>query len=129
MEKKRLHPTIIKFKQFVKNHPQLIKEVRSGKSTWQELYEEWYLLGEDDPRWESSHSSENDTKEKEMELKLDFIKPLMEKIKNIDLDQVQNLIGSLNDALGTLQGLIQQGNQLQDKPHETKAHPFSFRQD
>ena len=49
---KNLHPSVIKFKEFVKNNPALIKEVRNGNSTWQEMYEDWFLLGEEDNRWE-----------------------------------------------------------------------------
>ncbi len=51
MTNKVLHPSIESFKVFVKNHPRVMEEVRSGKLTLQELYEEWFLLGEDDTRW------------------------------------------------------------------------------
>ena len=42
MAKKNLHPSVQKFKGFVKDHPELIQEVRKGNTTWQELYEDWY---------------------------------------------------------------------------------------
>ena len=29
----------------------MVHEVRSGNKTWQQFYEEWYLLGEEDPIW------------------------------------------------------------------------------
>ena len=53
MTEKKLHPSVLQFKEFVKNNPKIIQEVRKGKATWQELYEDWYLLGEDDSRWET----------------------------------------------------------------------------
>ena len=34
------------FKAFLKKHPSLVYEVRRGIYTWQEVYEDWYLLGE-----------------------------------------------------------------------------------
>ena len=40
MTNKVLHPSIESFKIFVKNHPRVMEEVRSGKLTLQELYEE-----------------------------------------------------------------------------------------
>ena len=40
------------FKSFVRKYPGLKNDVRSGKSTWQSIYEEWYLYGEDDSQWE-----------------------------------------------------------------------------
>ena len=40
------------FKEFVRSHPGLKDEVSSGKSTWQNLYETWYLYGSDDGEWD-----------------------------------------------------------------------------
>ena len=40
------------FKQFVRKYPGLREEVRAKRTTWQMLYEEWYLYGEDDSQWE-----------------------------------------------------------------------------
>ncbi|MGL4372471.1 MAG: spore coat protein YlbD, partial [Turicibacter sp.] len=40
------------FKKFVRLYPGLRDEVRSGRATWQSLYEEWYLYGEEDSQWE-----------------------------------------------------------------------------
>lgn len=40
------------FKKFVRKYPGLKYDVRSGNVTWQSIYEEWYLYGEDDSQWE-----------------------------------------------------------------------------
>ena len=40
------------FKQFVRKYPGLKYDVRNGKATWQSIYEEWYLYGEEDSQWE-----------------------------------------------------------------------------
>ena len=40
------------FKKFVRKYPGLKYDVRSGKATWQSIYEEWYLYGEEDSPWE-----------------------------------------------------------------------------
>jgi outer membrane protein assembly factor BamD (BamD/ComL family) len=62
MNQKKLHPSVLKFKEFVKNNPKLIQEVRQEKATWQELYEDWYLLGEDDERWKTvENNKKNDS--------------------------------------------------------------------
>ncbi len=29
-----------------------LKSVRNGENTWQNLYEDWYLLGPEDRKWE-----------------------------------------------------------------------------
>ena len=49
--KRALHPSVQQFKEFVNHHPKMVHEVRNGHKTWQQFYEEWYLLGEEDPIW------------------------------------------------------------------------------
>ena len=39
-----LHPSVQQFKEFVNHHPKMVHEVRSGHKTWQQFYEEWYLV-------------------------------------------------------------------------------------
>ncbi|HAX73282.1 MAG TPA: hypothetical protein DCY20_07145 [Firmicutes bacterium] len=39
------------FKLFVRDYPGLREEVRSGRATWQSLFEEWYLYGPEDGQW------------------------------------------------------------------------------
>lgn len=49
---KTLHPKVKEFKEFVRNHPKIVKEVRNGNANWQDLFEDWYLLGEEDSTWD-----------------------------------------------------------------------------
>lgn len=134
MTQKKLHPSVIKFKEFVKNNPSIIQEVRSGKATWQELYEDWYLLGEDDKRWETIGVETNEEGKKESESKGDFMSNIMGMFKKMDANQMQGHLNNLSQALGAVQGLISQfqGNNPaggQVKPPEGPPNPFSFRQD
>ena len=46
------------FKEFVKKHPLVKQKVLNGEKTWQQLYEDYVILGE---------SSFDDEKEKEVE--------------------------------------------------------------
>ncbi len=129
---KNLHPSVIKFKEFVKNNPSLIKEVRNGNSTWQELYEDWYLLGEEDNRWKTLGDKRNSSTEKEVEKKGDWVSTILGSIQKMDPDQIQHYINNLSQALGAIQGVISQfqGNQLkQVTPKIEHKHPFSFRKD
>ncbi len=50
------------FKQFIKKHPLLKQEVLSKRKTWQELYEEYVLLGEEE--FESYKKKEEAVEEK-----------------------------------------------------------------
>ncbi|MED4203344.1 YlbD family protein [Neobacillus mesonae] len=135
MTQKKLHPSVLKFKEFVKNNPTLIQEVRKGNSTWQELYEDWYLLGEDDKRWESIGTESKAEPDSSTESsKGDFMSNIVGMFKNMDANQMQSHLNNLSQAVGAIQGLLAQfqgsgggGNPV--NPPEGPKNPFSFRQD
>jgi hypothetical protein len=134
MTQKKLHPSVLQFKEFVKNNPKIIQEVRQGKSTWQELYEDWYLLGEEDSRWETSGTANNSDTESGSEEKGDWMSTIVGMVKKMDPNQMQSHINNLSQALGAIQGVISQfqGNNPTAgsvKPSEGPKHPFVFRKD
>jgi hypothetical protein len=133
MAGKELHPSVKKFKEFVKGKPKLIQEVRDGKATWQELYEEWYLLGEEDERWdpylEGGKAKEKTT---ESEKEGDWMSKMMNVIKGMDPDQIQGQIHNISQAIAAVQGVLAQftGSQASSGPRkEGSRHPFEFRKD
>ena len=136
MTHKKLHPSVLKFKEFVKNNPKMIQEVRKGNATWQELYEDWYLLGEDDKRWEniSGEDIQPVKSDRDTDSKSDLMSNVVGMLKKMDPNQLQSHLQNLSQALGAVQGLISQFQQnnpaaSQTKPSEGPKHPFSFRQD
>ena len=86
MSNKKLHPSVQKFKDFVKAHPKLVLEVRKGRKNWQEIYEDWYLLGEDDPKWEpflpDHYSKRGSETIQKTPSKNDIVQQLMMYLKN-----------------------------------------------
>jgi hypothetical protein len=123
LAEKKLHPSVKRFKQFVKDHPHLIEQVRSGKTTWQKVYEDWTVLGEDDDFWENADYDQKGGKE----LKLDFLQPYLEKLKKMDVDQIQGYIGKISETLELIQGFLK--SEGQPGQGEGKNRPFSFRKD
>ncbi|MEK4970524.1 YlbD family protein [Cytobacillus sp. FSL R7-0696] len=134
MAQKQLHPTVERFKSYVKKNPSVLKEVRSGKKSMQQLYEEWYLLEDDeqDVRDQKSDSSETTTENKQ-----DWINQVMGTVKNMDVNQVQGYITNMSQALGAIQGVLSQfqggattsksstkSNSIAQKPN-----PFAFKKD
>ncbi|WP_409292078.1 YlbD family protein [Peribacillus sp. SCS-37] len=123
--------SIEKFKAFVKGHPKLVTEVRKGRLNWQGIYEEWFLLGEDDAKW-TEFSEGPPAVSSEKESKSDLVSTLMSTIKNMDMDQIQSHISSLSQALSAVQGLL---TQFQGTPEETAKtetkppNPFAYRRD
>jgi len=103
------------FKEFVRSHPGLRDEVSSGKSTWQNLYETWYLYGSEDGQWgqykpESSTSdSENPTVKTEVvDSRSDLSGPEMvaqafEYLQKIDIDKVQKTMGTFQQFIQIFQ--------------------------
>ncbi|MBY0120825.1 YlbD family protein [Bacillus sp. S/N-304-OC-R1] len=134
MTKKELHPTVVQFKEFVKKNPKIVLEVREGRSSWQELYEDWYLLGEEDSKWESFRSDaqpENKTEEK----KTDWMSNIFNSVKRMDPNQVQGYITNLNQALAAIQGVISQfqgssnPGQKPSNVNQPPSNPFTFKKD
>ncbi|WP_400247021.1 YlbD family protein [Niallia sp. JL1B1071] len=139
MANKELHPSVEEFKAFVKANPKILKEARSGKVTLQELYEDWYLLGPDDARWDGLRvgASEASTKKEDETTsnRTVWMSTIVDTLKNMDQNQIQGYLANLNQALGTIQGVITQfspnsGSSGSSAPTEQKpSGPFSFRKD
>lgn len=134
MTVKKLHPSIVKFKEFVRNHPKLIQSVRNGEKTWQQFYEEWYLLGESDEIWNAYREDNNQTMAatKENGESTNFMGQMISLIKNIDMDQVQYHISNVTNAIGSVQQVMQQfkgTSAAQTKPTEQQNNPFFFQKD
>lgn len=143
-----LHPSVQKFKQFVQLHPLIINEVREGKKTWQDFYEEWVILGENHENWEQyklegkdenieRQTAEEEKKEAANEEKSsgqssEVLTHLVGLIKNMNFDDIQRHMSQLNGLLSNVQQLIGifQGGAKQNQmhqPHEQPHDPFSFR--
>lgn len=105
--------TIEPFKAFVKKHPGLLDEVKKGKWTWKELYEEWQIFGENDQRWE--RYKQND----ETKTEHGFL-GIFAKMKNINLQDVQKNIVELKELVQTIQQLI---HEIQ--PHENQYTKYN----
>ena len=102
------------FRAFVSKHPLLKEEVRSNRFTWQNVYEEWVLYGEEDESWKKYEKKEaveapvnnpiieenNSTPQENSTVNLDSIKSIMNYVQKINPD-------SLNKTLNTVQKVIQ----------------------
>lgn len=98
------------FRNFVSRYPKLRDDVRSGKRTWQNIYEEWVLYGEHDPQWQQ-YRSDVDPNQETANNNTQYQQPnqqsLNDSIKNI-LSYVQKINpDSLNKTLNTIQKVIQ----------------------
>ena len=92
------------FKIFVSKYPLLRDEVRNNKMTWQNIFEEWSLYGENDEYWKKYKKEEeiqlDASTAKDSTVNLDSIKSIVNYVQKINPD-------SLNKTLNTVQKVIQ----------------------
>ena len=88
------------FKEFIKRHPLLKQDVLAKKRTWQELYEDYVLLGEeaftDDAEVVEEAKAEVKKKESSTE---DLVKNIIGYVKKINPDQVTKTVTSIQKVL------------------------------
>ncbi|WP_026692157.1 YlbD family protein [Peribacillus kribbensis] len=124
--------SIEQFKLFVKKYPGLVQEVRKGRQTWQDIYEEWFLLGEEDPKWDEYSAAPAKTSAKEeKDSKSDLVSTLFSAIKNMDMEQIQTHISSLSQAISAVQGILTQFQSNPENAEKPKQppNPFALRKD
>lgn len=89
------------FKGFVKAHPLLKQEVYSKRKTWQQLYEEYVILGEEmledgNEEKKSKDSKGDDAKSSSTE---DLIKTIVGYVKKLDPDSITKTVTSIQKVL------------------------------
>ncbi|HEY4602394.1 MAG TPA: spore coat protein YlbD [Cerasibacillus sp.] len=125
----KIDPSVKEFKAFINKHPRLIANIRKTGRSWQEYYEKWVLLGEDDVYWEKFKQPklEEVTKGKKSEI----FTQIMNLTNQIDFDKVQQQVSQLNKTLSTVQQLINQYKRQHDPtPRQPGPHQmFNFFRD
>ncbi len=95
------------FKEFVRGHPLLKYEVRDQKLSWQNIYEEWDLLGGNDPSWEKY------AEKKEEVLKSvkgqETLRNLIDYVKKINPDNVSKTLNNVGKITSLLTGITTGG--------------------
>ena len=90
------------FKEFVKKNPILIKYVDSNEMTWQKFYEMYDLYGDDNSVWDKYLES-NKTNSISDITKTSAFTDFIAFLKTINLDSLQEGIGSIQRVLGVFQ--------------------------
>lgn len=106
------------FKEFVKKNPSLLKFVREEKMTWQKFYEIYDLYGESNDIWNEYIKKEEIVTTTSSIGMLDVLNWL----KTINLDKMQESISSVQRVLGVLEDLGTNNN-TNTKP-EYKPRPL-----
>ncbi|AOY07116.1 YlbD family protein [Bacillus subtilis] len=132
MANQHANHSINDFKQFVKKHPKLIKEVRKEQRSWQDVYENWVLFGESDPIWDPYREPEAAAEAvPETPQKNDFVSKMVTAVKKMDVNQMNEQINKMSQSISSLQSLLNtfSGSGQKHSQPGSGQHPFSFRKD
>ena len=102
------------FKKFVSLHPLLRDEVKNGKRTWQNIYEEWVLYGESETIWgkyvivdNKGDATKSNRESKSMGfsniLNNEVIKNTLDYIKKIDPNKINNTLNNMQKVIQIIQ--------------------------
>ncbi|HLR62233.1 MAG TPA: spore coat protein YlbD [Lentibacillus sp.] len=104
-----LHPSVREFKAFLQKHPKLVEEVRKNGRGFQEYYEKWALLGENDQFWDQYKANVSDNPDnRSKQGKAEIMERLIQMSENIDLDKLQKQVDNVNKTITTVQGMLGQ---------------------
>ena len=85
------------FKQFVKDNPGLVENVRNNKMTWQKYYELYDLFGNDKTKWEP-YLGETDRAASKVSLA-----SIAGLLKKVDMNSVQKHVNTAQKAINLFQ--------------------------
>ena len=90
------------FRNFISRYPLVKQEVLSGNKTWQQIYEDWVLLGEQDvvfDKYRTNSSKIQSNKGIENLFKTDNLKNVWNYVKKINPDNVSKTLGTVQKVL------------------------------
>lgn len=94
------------FKEFVKKHPLLKGMVQNKEKTWQQLFEDYCILGEEAfPEATVKEEVTESKKETKSSTTEDLIKTVVGYVKKIDPDQVTKTVTSIQKVLELFGGI------------------------
>ena len=102
------------FKEFVRRNPKLVEYVNKGEITWQKFYEMYDLYGEDDNIWNKYLTKEDAKEITKIGIAGLTLSEVVNFLKNIDLESLQEGIGNVQRVLGVVQD-------FSNKKEETKS--------
>ena len=83
------------FKSFVRKKPELIDYVKRREMSWQDFYNLYELYGETSSIWDKYGGTSSVS-----------MKNILSFLRNIDKDEIQNGINSLQKGIGYLQDMV-----------------------
>ncbi len=90
------------FKSFARLHPELVSYVKSGDMTWQKFYEIYDIYGNEESAWKNYFTASTATS---TGTSTDAMSSITNKIRNIDMNSIQEHIKTAQKALNLISEL------------------------
>ena len=90
------------FRNFVSRYPLVREDVVSGKRTWQNIYEDWVMLGENNNIWDKYKESKKDTIDL---LSSENIRNIVNYVKKINPDSISKTLNTVQKILQITEGV------------------------
>lgn len=89
------------FRDFVSRYPGIKEAVTSGSYSWQQIYENWVILGENDSMWQKYKGKKEEKSKNSIEdmLSQTSIKNVINYVKNIDPDSISKTLNTIQKVL------------------------------
>lgn len=108
------------FKSFVRKNPSLIKYVKNGEMNWQKFYEIYDLYGEDENAWSDYIKKEEIINKAAKVTKTASVGQFFDFLKTIDLDSLQETVGSLQRVLGVFGDLTNKNTETPKQEYKPR---------
>lgn len=90
------------FRDFVSRYPLVREDVVSGKKTWQNIYEDWVILGENNSIWDKYKDSKKETIDL---LSSENLRNIMNYVKKINPDSISKTLNTVQKILQITEGI------------------------
>jgi hypothetical protein len=101
-----MNTRMVEFREFIKRHPLIRQDVLANKTSWQSIYEDWVILGEDDSRFDiyrESNKQHTQTKNIIPEfnnfINNDNVKTAINYVKKINPDSISKTLNNVQKVL------------------------------
>lgn len=94
------------FREFVALHPLLRDEVKSGKRTWQNVYEDWVIYGDNNTIWNNYKKQEEKASPTLGDMfNMEKIKNVVGMVKKIDTNQINKTLNNVQKIIQIVQSI------------------------
>ena len=113
------------FKSFVQKNPKLISYVKNNEMTWQKFYEMYDLYGDSNDAWKEYINTKIEEKNENIKTvgKVGLagltLSEVVNWIKGVDLDNLQEGIGNVQRVLGVMQDFTKK-DKLEKPPYKPR---------